>query len=164
MCGTNPHHILWVPIVVFAGPALLAAIAGLSASQFRDHRRSIWIAFLVPAIGIAIVLLGSPTLIPTGGTAPEGSVPARVIYSGLSLMLVGSIIFAIVTVSTGAFSRLASGLIVVGVLPTILGLFGALAAIWLVIGGIVFGLGWIGLGIDAVRRDRRPLWAGQAAA
>jgi hypothetical protein len=158
------YTLVWVPIVLFAGLGLLAALAGLSASQFREHRRSIWIAFLVPAIGIAIVLLGLPTLIPTGGTAPAGSVPARVIYSGLSLMLLGSIIFAVVTVSTGAFSRLAAGLIVVGVLPTILGLFGALAAIWLVIGGVVFGLGWIGLGIDAVRQDRRPVSAGQAAA
>jgi uncharacterized membrane protein YhaH (DUF805 family) len=158
------NTLVWVPVVVFAGLALLAAVAGLSAAQFRDHRRSIWFAFLVPAIGIAIVLLGLPTLIPTGGTAPEGSVPARVIYSGLSLMLLGSIIFAVVTLSTGAFSRLAAGLLVVGVLPTILGLFGVLGAIWLVIGGIVFGLGWIGLGIDAVRHDRRPASAGQAAA
>jgi len=158
------YTLVWVSVMVFAGLALLAALAGLSASQFRDHRRSIWIAFLVPAIGIAIVLLGLSTLIPTGGTAPEGSVPARVVYSGLSLMLLGSIIFAVVTVSTGAFSRIAAGLIVVGVLPTILGLFGALAAIWLVIGGIVFGLGWIGLGIDAVRHDRRPVSADPAVA
>ena len=37
------------------------------------------------------------------------------------------------------------------------------AAIWLAIGGAVFGLGWIGLGIDAIRRDRRPA-TGPAAA
>lgn len=158
------YTLVWVPVVVSAGLASLAALAGLSASQFRDHRRSIWIASLVPAIGIAIVFLGLPALVPTGGAAPEGSVPARVIYSGLSLMLLGSIIFGVVTISTGAFSRLAAGLIVVGVLPTILGLFGALAATWLIIGGIIFGLGWIGLGIDAVRHDRRPVSTGQAAA
>jgi hypothetical protein len=157
------YTLVWVPVVLLAGLALLVALAGLSASQFRDHRLSIWIAFLVPAIGIATVLLGLPTLIPTGGTAPEGSVSARFLYLGLSLMLLGSIVFAVVTLSTGAFSRLAAGLIVVGVLPTILGLFGLLAAIWLVIGGLIFGLGWIGVGLDAIRRDRRPVSAGPAA-
>jgi hypothetical protein len=42
-------------------------------------------------------------------------------------------------------------------------LFGGITAIWLVVGGIVFGLGWIGLGLDAIRRDRRPVSAGSAA-
>jgi hypothetical protein len=165
VCEAGPDTgFAWTLVTLAAGLVLLTALAGLSAIQFRAHSRSIWIAFLCPAAGIGIVLVGLASLIPAGGAASEGTLPARMLYSGLSLVLLGSIIFALVTVSTGAFSRIAAGLIVVGVLPTIPRLFGAFAAIWLVIGGIVFGLGWIGLGIDAVRRDRRPLSAGQAAA
>jgi hypothetical protein len=162
--GAN-YTLVWVPVVALAGLALLAALAGLSAFQFRDHRRSIWIAFLVPVAGIGIVLLGLAIVLPMNNwDAPEGSLAARVIYAGLAFILTGSIVFAAVTVSTGAFSRFAAGLIVVGVLPTLLGLFGVLTAIWLVIGGAIFGLGWIGLGIDAIRRDRRPVSADPAAA
>jgi hypothetical protein len=30
-----------------------------------------------------------------------------------------------------------------------------LAPVWLILGGTAFGLGWIGLGIDGIRGDRR---------
>jgi drug/metabolite transporter (DMT)-like permease len=155
----------WIAVVLIAGLALLAALAGLSAFQFRDHSRLIWIAFLVPAIGIGIVLIGLATVLPIGGwDAPEGSLAALVIIGGISLMLVGSIVFAAVTVSTAALSRVAAAAIMVGAVPTFPALFGAMTAVWIVVGGIVFGLGWIGLGIDAIRRDRRPVSANPAAA
>jgi len=155
---------VWIPVVLIAGMALLAALAGLSAFQFRDHPRLIWIAFIVPAIGIGVVLAGLATVLPIDGwAAPAGSLAARVIYGGLSLMLIGSVFFAAVTVSTAALSRVPSGAIVVGVVPTLLALLGAMAAPWLVVGGFLFGLGWIGLGIDAIRRDRRLVPADPAA-
>jgi hypothetical protein len=149
------YTLVWVPVVLMAGLALLSALAGLSSFQFRAHPRSIWLAFLLPAAGIGIVLLGLLIILANGGAAHEGTPQALVLYGGLALMLVGSTVFAAVTIAMGTLSRLAAGLIVVGVLPTILGLFGALAAIWLLIGGLIFGLGWIGLGLDAIRRDRR---------
>jgi hypothetical protein len=145
----------WILVVLVAGPVLLIALAGLSAIQFRAHSRSIWIAFLLPAAGIAVVLVGLVTLIPAGGTASEGTLPAVVLYSGLCLMLIGSVVFAAVTVSTRALSRIAGAAIVVGVLPTLAGLFAFMTAVWVVVGGIVFGLGWVGLGIDTFRRDWR---------
>jgi hypothetical protein len=149
----------WILVVLVAGLLLLTALAGLSSIQFRAHSRSIWIAFLFPAAGIGIVLVGLVSLIPAGGTASEGTLPATVLYSGLCLMLIGSAVFAAVTVSTRALSRIAGAAIVVGFPPTLVGLFGFVAAAWLVVGGIVFGLGWVGLGIDAIRRDRRPVSA-----
>jgi hypothetical protein len=162
--GRPDYGVPWIPLVLIAGLALLLALAGLSAAQFRAHPRAIWVAFLAPAAGIAIVLIGLLIVVATGGAADEGTVQARVLYAGLALMLGGSVVFAAVTVSTGTLSRVAAGLIVIGVPPTTLGLVYALAPIWLVIGGIVFGLGWIGLGLNAIRRDRRPMSAGPAAA
>jgi hypothetical protein len=149
----------WILVVLVAGLILLTALAGLSAIQFRAHSRSIWIAFLLPAAGIGIVLVGLASLIPAGGAASEGTLPALVLYSGLCLMLIGSAVFAAVTVSTRALSRIAGGAIVAGVVPTLAGLFSFATAFWVVVGGIVFGLGWIGLGIDAIRRDQRPVSA-----
>jgi hypothetical protein len=154
----------WIALVLVAGLVLLAALAGLSAAQFRVHPRTIWAAFLAPATGIAIVVIALVFVLATGGAADEGTVQARVLYAGLALVLIGSVVFAVVTVSTGALSRVAAGLVLVGVLPTTLGLFGAIGALWLAIGGIGFGLGWIGLGLDAIRRDRGPVSAGPAAA
>jgi hypothetical protein len=122
------------------------------------------VAFLAPAAGIAFVFIGLLIVVATGGAADEGTVQARVLYAGLALMLGGSVVFAAVAVSTGILSRVAAGLIVIGVPPTTLGLVYALTPMWLVLGGIVFGLGWIGLGLNAIRRDRRPVSAGPAAA
>jgi hypothetical protein len=158
------YGLAWIALVLVAGLVLLAALAGLSAAQYRVHPRTVWAAFLAPATGIGIVVIGLLFVLATGGAADEGSVQARVLYAGLALTLIGSLVFALVTVSTGAFSRIAAGLILVGVLPTTLGLFGAMDAIWLVVGGIAFGLGWIWLGLDAIRRDRGPMSAGHAAA
>jgi hypothetical protein len=158
------YGLAWIPLVLVAGLVLLAALAGLSAAQFRVHPRTIWAAFLAPASGIAIIVIGLVIVLATGGAADEETVQARVLYAGLALMLIGSVVFAIVTISTGALSRIAAALVLGGVLPTTLGLFGAIGALWLVIGGIVFGLGWIGLGLNAIRRDRRPVSADPAAA
>jgi drug/metabolite transporter (DMT)-like permease len=155
----------WIAVVLIAGLASLVALAGMSAFQFRERPRSIWIAFLVPAMGIGIVLIGLAILVQTGDwAAREDSVAFGVIYGGLSLMLVGSMVFAAVTVLTGALSRIAAGAIVVGGLPTLPSLFGSMAAVWLLVGGIVFGLGWIGLGLDAIHRDRRPVSPAPVAA
>jgi hypothetical protein len=158
------YGLAWIALVLVAGMVLLAALAGLSAAQFRVHPRTIWAAFLAPAIGIGIVVIGLVMVLATGGAAKEGTVQAQVLYAGLALMLIGSVVFALITVSTGTFSRIAAGLVVVGVLPTTLGLFGATGAIWLVVGGIAFGLGWIGLGADAIRRDRGRVSARPTAA
>lgn len=43
-------------------------------------------------------------------------------------------------------------------------LFSFMPAVWVVVGGIAFGLGWIGLGIDAIGRDRRRVSIDPAAA
>jgi drug/metabolite transporter (DMT)-like permease len=157
------YGLAWIPLALVAALVSLAALAGLSAAQFRAHPRTIWAAFLAPATGIGIVVISLVIVLATGGAADEGTVQARMLYAGLALMLIGSVTFAAVTVSTDALSRVAAGAIVVGVLPTVVGLFGGITAIWLVVGGIAFGLGWIGLGLDAIRRDRRPVSAGSAA-
>jgi hypothetical protein len=158
------YGLAWIALVFVAGLVLLAALAGLSAAQFRVHPRTIWAAFLAPVTGIAIIVIGLVFVLATGGAADEGTVPTRVLYVGLALMLIGSVVFAVVTISTGALSRIAAGLVLGGVLATTLGLSGAIGALWLAIGGIAFGLGWIGLGLNAIRRDRRPVSADPAAA
>ena len=152
--------VAWFPVVLGAGLLTLAALAGLSAFEFRDHPRWVWIAFVVPAIGIGLVLVALARTLLTGDwTYHEGSVGAGLLYLGLLLVLVGSIVFAAVSRPSHGLGRLGTIAIAVGTVVTLPALGGALPPIGLVVGGLLFGSGWIALGLDAVQRDRNAVRA-----
>ena len=147
--------VAWFPVVFGAGLLLLAALAGLSAFEFRDHPRWVWIAFLVPAIGIGLVLVAlARTLLTSDWSYEEGTVGARILFGGIALVLIGSIVFAAVSRPSPGLRRLGTIAIAVGTVVTLLGMGGALSPIGLVVGGLMFGSGWIAEGLDAVHRDR----------
>ncbi|HET6744921.1 MAG TPA: hypothetical protein VFH90_03635 [Candidatus Limnocylindria bacterium] len=147
--------IAWFPVVLGAGVLLLAALAGLSAFEFRDHPRWVWIAFIVPALGIGLVLAALLRTLVTGDwTYDEGSLGAAILYGGLLLILVGSIVFAAVSWDSHGLRLLGTIAIAGGTLVTLPALFGLLPPIGLIVGGILFGGGWITEGVDAVRNDR----------
>lgn len=151
---------LWLPIVLAAGLLQLVGLAGLSALEFRDQRRRVWFAFLAPAIGIGLVFLALARTLLTGDwDYNRGSVGVLLLYPGLLLVLLGSTAFAAVLRSSGGLRRQAAVAVAVGAAVTLLGLGSALPPIGLAIGGLAFGVGWIALGRDAIRRDRMPVIA-----
>jgi hypothetical protein len=152
--------VAWFPVVLGAALLLLAALAGLSAFEFRDHPRWVWIAFVVPAVGIGLVLVGLARTLVTGDWSYDrGSVGAALLYAGLALVLVGSIVFAAVSWATHGLRRLGAIAIAAGAVVTLPALGGALPPIGLVVGGLLFGSGWIAQGLDALRRDRNAVRA-----
>jgi hypothetical protein len=145
----------WFPVVLAAGVLTLAALAGLSAFEFRRHPRWVWIAFVVPAIGIGLVLVALARTLLTGDWSfDEGRVGAALLYLGLVLVLVGSIVFAAVSRAWDRLQRVGTIAIAAGTVVTLPAMFGVLPPIGLVVGGLVFGCGWIAYGLDALRRDR----------
>jgi drug/metabolite transporter (DMT)-like permease len=143
------------PLIIVGGLALLVAAAGLSAFQFRDHPRSIWLSFLIPLGGVILLVVSWPNL-----SVNEAFWIVAMI--GVFMIFIGTAIFSGVTVWTRAFSRPAAMAALVGsvlAIPAFLMVGSGFmvqtpGALLLAVGGLIFGLGWIGLGIDAIRRDR----------
>jgi protein-S-isoprenylcysteine O-methyltransferase Ste14 len=152
--------LVWFPVVLSAGVLLLAALAGLSAFQFRDHPRWVWIAFIVPALGIGLVIVALARTLVTGDWSyDQGSPGAAILYGGLLLILIGSIVFAAVSWDSRGLRLLGTIAIAGGTLVTLPALLGALPPIGLVVGGLLFGGGWIAEGLNAVRQDRTAVQA-----
>jgi hypothetical protein len=153
-------------LLLVAGIALLAGVAGLSAFQFRHYPGVTWVSFLLPVVGLSLMTVGLATHALTGqSTSGMEEGPFLAFLFGLMLTLIGSLVFAIVTIRTRALSRIAAAVLAAGAIacfPALLDVTHA-PAIVLVAGGL-FGLGWMGLGLDAIRRDRAPVSAGPAAA
>jgi hypothetical protein len=134
-------------LMITGSLALLVALAGLSAFQARTHQRLAWAAFALPAVGTIASIVGLV------GTNLVGEPYWAVWFLGTLTFFVGSVLFAIATYRTAALSRGAAVLLGVAsvVLPvaalTTLGLFAVVALIG-------FALGWVALGIEAIRLDR----------
>jgi hypothetical protein len=149
--------------VALAAMATLVALAGLSAVQARVYRRATWLGFLAPATGLVLVLVGF------GGMSLVEAFYALGMI-GMLLYLVGVSVFGVVTYATGVFRRLpavliAAGGIVGGVAWGLLGTLAPGVPMWVgVFGLLVMSVGWILIGVDAVRRDRPTMAAGPAAA
>lgn len=136
-------------ILVVAGSlALLVALAALSAFQARVHPMLSWAAFALPAIGTIGLVFGASAVLLGRDELSEA------FYFGLLTFFVGSLLFAIATFFTALFSRLAAVLL------------GAATVLAIAAGGeeprmllnvaalICFTLGWVALGVQAVRLDR----------
>jgi hypothetical protein len=158
--GNVPVAFLTISV---AAIATLAALAGLSAVQARVHRRATWLSFLAPAVGLVLVLVGF-----MGMAAIELFWAIGMI--GLLLYLVGVAVFGIVTYATGVFRRLPSALIAAGGVVSgvaflgLLGTGGTDVPMWVaVLGVLVMSVGWILIGVEAVRRDGVPTPTSQPA-
>ena len=137
----------WVPpfLLLTGLAALLVALAGLSAFQARAHPRLIWVAFAMAAVGTIVAVVGlavSPLL----GDAYWG-----LWIGGLLMALGGSALFAIATYRTATLSRAGAVLLGIGsVLP-----FPSLNLQPVYLASVIcFLLGWLVLGIQAIRLDR----------
>jgi hypothetical protein len=159
----------WPWAVLLAGTVLiLVALAGLSAFQARRYPRLVWAAFVVPAVGVGLSVLGLvATELHVPGTLLASLTPWEVWFLGLVLLVAGSGLFGIAGLRTRSVSRLGSALLLVAgatVIPMLAGVAGLVP--WEPVISVFFFVflagfvgGWIVLGIGAVRSDRRPLSA-----
>lgn len=149
-------------VAVAATIVTLIALIGLSAFQSRRHPVLVWAAFAVPAAGAVIALLGVAAMIVTGDSdaAIVGDVGVWEVETfGLLTLLVGSALFALATWRARSLSRRAAALLGVGallVVPALAGVDGGLVPpavdmAVLVVAVLAFPVGWMALGISALR-------------
>ncbi len=148
--------------IVVAVAATLVALVGLSAFQARRHPVLTWTAFAIPAIGAVVGLLGVVAMVVAGDTDSTvvGGLSAWAISTiGMTALVLGSALFAIATWLSGSLSRAASAMLFVGallVVPAIGGVTGGvvpplLGYLVLVAAILAFPVGWIALGVSALR-------------
>ncbi len=152
--------------------ALLVGLAGLSAFQGRAHPTLVWAAFLLPALGGAVTTLGMIGM----GLMPDqplvgGWSAWNFFFMGLLMTVAGSIVFAIASYRTGALPRSGSLALAAGSAFALAsfavsivggdGLWDQLRTLF-VLGYLAFPIGWIVLGLQAIRIDRPALAMGAA--
>jgi hypothetical protein len=149
-------------VLVAATILTLVALVGLSAFQARRHPVLVWAAFAIPTVGGIVALLGVVGMVVTGDSdAPlVGGMDGWMISTlGLLTLLIGSGLFAIATWRTRALSRGAAALLGFGsivVVPVLAGVIGGLvpeilALPVLAVAILAFPLGWMSLGVSALR-------------
>ncbi len=141
--GDLPVAMLMVGMIV-----LLVAVAGLSAFQARSHPGAIWVAFAVTAIGTVVFFAGYAGSVMIGGDGFWG-----LWFIGVVTVMLGSGLFAAVTYRTRVLSRVGAALIGVGIVVILSEAFLHVGAL-IPVGMACFALGWLTLGVQAVRLDR----------
>ena len=156
--GQQGIDALLVASMIIAAIALLVALAGLSAFQARTHRAIVWASFVVPGLGALSMALGVALMALEVGNA------WNVMIVGLLALPAGAIIFGVVAYRTAALSRRGSAVLAVGAALQLAGLMIVMTVDWssplqliTLVGTAGFAAGWIALGADAVRGDRRPI-------
>ena len=110
------------------------------------------ISFLLVAGG-AFALVGAIGLaVSDDESLWAGDLPWDLWASGALAMVIGSIMFAIATIRTKALDGRAAKLVAVGAGISLISVF--INVVVLLVGLVLFSVGWIWLGIDAIRRDR----------
>ncbi len=144
----------------------VVALAALSAVQARSHRSLMWASFLLPAVGVALLVGGALAQVVVGDRPLVGWLtPYAFWMGGLVLALVGSVVFGVLSAVTGALPRWTAGLLSAGALVQLVTIFATDHAKdeWLMLlGAVTFGLGWVLVGVGAARTERYRV-ADQAA-
>lgn len=152
---------------------LLLALTILSAFQARTMPVLVWTAFILCAIGaIGYVLGGLGVVGVNEGDVATGSIGETLAQLGLAVggpaAVVGFALFGVATVRSGVLSRTGGVLLALGPALMAIAWFVAAGVDWN-IGGLVmlaavacFMVGWIVLGIAAIRLDRASVVASPA--
>ena len=155
--------------LVLAGSiALLVGLAGLSAFQARSHPVLVWAAFVLPAIGGAVMTFGLFMMAVFPDQPIVGDMSGWLFFVvGLLAIIAGSILFAVATYRTGALPR--SGALVLGfgsaialVSFVVSSTLGGSSDVLFVAGFLAFPVGWVVLGLQAIRIDRPAMAMGAA--
>lgn len=155
---------VWMGMLALAlGSALLLlALVGLSAFQAREHPRLIWAAFILPAVGACVAIVGLTAMAVLGDRDFIADVSPWYVWSfGTLGLIVGSSLFGIATWRARTLARPAAALLAAGGVVVLLLLLGMvpmaglvpdpLAVLFTAAGGLLFAGGWIGLGLSALR-------------
>ncbi len=145
---------------------LLIGLTGLSAFQARTHRALVWAAFALPALGGVLTAAGLLQMGLVGDQPVAGIYGWSLLIIGLIAIIVGSLLFAIATYRTAALPR--SGAAILGITAavsvvsfvTASSLAGAQPVLEAGLGA--FALGWVVLGLQAIRLDRPVMATGAA--
>ena len=103
-------------ILAFAAgaAALLVALAGLSAFQARRYPKLVWAAFILPAIGAVVTIIGVLGMVFVGDGLFIGQWSAWAVwFLGLAALIIGSGLFAVATYLSHTLSRTAAIMLVV---------------------------------------------------
>lgn len=155
-------------IVMLLGTiALLVGLAGMSAFQARRHPALVWAAFALPAVGGALATVGLVLMTVVGDRPVAGIHGYGLFIVGVIATIAGSVLFAIATWRTAALPR--SGAVILGIsavisLVSFVGAssMGGPTQPILMVGFSAFALGWVVLGVQAIRMDRPAMAAGPA--
>jgi hypothetical protein len=155
-------------LAAFGAAALVVGLAGLSAFQARRHPVLVWAAFALPALGGALTTLGLIIMAAVGDQPVAGVYGWGLFIIGVLATIAGSLVFAVATYRTAALPR--SGAVILGVSAVISlvgfagasSLAGTAQPIFLAAFGS-FAIGWIVLGLQAIRLDRPAVAVGGAA-
>jgi hypothetical protein len=155
-------------VMLLGTMALLVGITGLSAFQAHRHPLLAWAAFALPAFGGAMLTLGLLLMASAGDQPVFGVLYGWGLFIiGLLATVVGSALFAVATYRTAALPR--SGAVALGVTAAVsIATFviassrGESGPPVLMLGLGAFALGWVVLGLQAIRIDRPALAASPA--
>jgi hypothetical protein len=141
--------------------ALLVGLTGLSAFQARRHPALTWAAFALPAVGGALATLGLVFMAVVGDQPVAGVYGWGLLIVGLIATIVGSLLFAVATYRTAALPRSGAAILGITAVISLASFAGASAAgpdgsspPILVAAFGAFALGWVVLGLQAIRLDR----------
>ena len=155
--------------------ALLVALAGLSAFQARRYPRLVWAAFIVPAVGCSVSIVGILGMALVGDARFIGGWSAWYVWAfGTTCLILGSALFGVATFRAHTLSRPAAATLVVasvvvllvisGLISPDIGLPEALGPLFTAACAVAFAGSWVALGVSAVRADAmRPVVHGGAA-
>lgn len=133
----------------------VVALAALSAVQTRSHPRLVWASFLLPAVGVALLLGGSVAEVAVGDRPLLGDwTPYAFWMAGVVFALLGSLLFGIVSTVAGGLTRWTAVLLSAGALVQLITIVATdhTRDEWLMLAGAVaFGLSWVLVGVGASR-------------
>jgi len=147
---------------------LLVGLTGLSAFQARTHPTLVWTAFALPAAGGVMTTAGLIQMGLIGEQAIAGIYGWNVFILGMIATVVGALLFAIATYRTAALPRSGSAVLGVCAVVSIVSFVVASSmhgtAAPVVEAGLgAFALGWIVIGLQAIRLDRPVMATGAGA-
>jgi hypothetical protein len=153
---------VWFGVLAAGSLGILVALVGLSAFQARQGPGIVWAAFLIPAIGCVLSVVGIVGSLSQDSDLPMvlGVSPWNIWMLGLVGTAIGSILFGIATVQAEVLSRRAATSLAVSALTLLtLGLLGMGSQPWpsfypalIAVTIVAFGGSWVWLGIAALRR------------
>ncbi len=148
--------------------ALLVGLTGLSAFQARTHPTLVWAAFLLPAAGGAVMTLGiiAMALLPDRPLVADWA-GWNFFFLGLLTTVAGSLLFGVVTFRTRALPRSGAAFLAIASVLALLSFLGSIGlGEWLqpvfIAGFLAFPVGWVVLGLQAIRIDRPAMAMGAA--